>query len=352
MSLLGAKARRAAASIPFLLISVWCFRMMDIEKLVENQQPFVDSGVIEWEGGKVLILDHFHNIGILDQIWRGSMGTFSPSTFGYDPVAWWQMLSFLTDLGPVYALWILESCRAGSFYTPAYLPTLFSLTGQLTGLGSLAPIFYFLCFAFGPTASDLARMPARDRTIRREHVGLLLPLVLVFHTYQVFGIFFSPELSTRHFWTWAWQLAPFWIGVGNVLLAAMSKPLLPKSSSLTSAKFLLLVLGLISAGVWGYMLLYSPYPLSTVFLPMLESQTEFVAHCRKALQADHLAVFGSSFLWLIYSFYDLHLAGLLGKGWLYNTALLLAITAFIGPGAAFTFGWYLREKALSTYQKG
>ncbi|KAI2464798.1 hypothetical protein F4781DRAFT_411617 [Annulohypoxylon bovei var. microspora] len=351
MAPLGVKLRRAVASVPFLFIAVWCFRMMDIEKIVANQQPFVDSGVIEWEGGKVRILDHFHNVDILDQVWRGTMGSFSPSTFGYDPVAWWQMFSFLTDLGPVYALWILESCRAGSAYTPAYLPTIFSLAAQLLGIGPTAPVFYFLCFTFGPTASDLARMPVRDRTIRHEHVGVLLLVTLLFHTSQVFGMFLSPELTTRHFWTWAWQLAPFWIGVGNVLLTAISKPLLPKSNSLTSSKLLLSVLGLISAGVWGYTLIYSPYSLSTIFIPVVESQTEFVAHCRKALQADYLGLFSSSFLWLVYSFYDLHSAGLLGNDWLYKIALLPAITACVGPGAAFIFGWYLREKVLSTQKR-
>lgn len=121
MASAGVKARRAAASVPFLLIAAWCFRTMDIDKLVLNQQPFVDSGVIEWDGGKVTILDHFHHVDILDTIWRGTMATFSPSTFGYDSIASWQMFSFLTDLGPVYAVWILESYRPANAWTPAYL---------------------------------------------------------------------------------------------------------------------------------------------------------------------------------------------------------------------------------------
>lgn len=121
MESIGVKARRAVASVPFLFIAAWCFRNMDIDKLVVNQQPFVESGVIEWEGGKVAILDHFHKVDFLDQAWRGTTATFSPSTLGYDSIAWWQVFSFLVDLGPVYALWILESYRTGSAYTPAYL---------------------------------------------------------------------------------------------------------------------------------------------------------------------------------------------------------------------------------------
>lgn len=118
------KVWRAAASVPFLAIAVWCARAMDIRKIVEYQQPFVDSGVIAWEGGRrrVAILDHFHGVDLLDQkIWRGTMATFAPSTFGFDSVAAWQMFSFLTDLGPVYAVWVLESYRPAHAYTPAYL---------------------------------------------------------------------------------------------------------------------------------------------------------------------------------------------------------------------------------------
>ncbi|KAI1084372.1 hypothetical protein F5B20DRAFT_576512 [Whalleya microplaca] len=340
------KARRAVASVPFLAIAAWCFLTMDIDKLVAIQQPFADSGVIEWEDGKVSILDHFHNVDFLDQIWRGTMATFSPSTFGYDSISSWQMFSFLIDLGPIYAIWILESYRAGSAYTPAYFPTIFSLAGQFLGLGTVASIFYFLCFTFGPTASDFARTSLRDRTVRDS--GLLLPIIFLFHTTQVFAMFLAPEFTTRHFWTWAWQLAPLWIGVSNFLLAAVIRPLLPKRTTLTSPRLLLAVLGLVSAGVWVNALLFSPHSISTIFIPVAEVQTEFVAHVRKALQADNLAVFSSSLLWLIYSSFDLHAAGLLGNDWLYHIALIPVVTAFAGPGAAFVVGWYLREQALST----
>lgn len=64
--------------------------------------------------------DVFH-IEFLDEICRGITPTFAPSTFGYDPIAWWQMFSFLMDLGPVYTVWMLESCRPGNAWTPAAL---------------------------------------------------------------------------------------------------------------------------------------------------------------------------------------------------------------------------------------
>lgn len=169
-------------------------------------------------------------------------------------------------------------------------------------------------------------------------------------------MFLAPEYTTRHFWTWAWQLSPFWIGITHLVLSktiarpqAASK--VTSSTLATPLKTLLLVLGTTSAAVWGYTLVFSPHSLPTIFLPAWEPQTEFVAHCRTALQADNLAVFGSSLLWLVYSSFDLYTAGLLGGDWILHVLLLPVITAFAGSGAALVFGWYLREEALASPTK-
>ncbi|KAI0384957.1 hypothetical protein F5Y04DRAFT_202137 [Hypomontagnella monticulosa] len=342
------RIQRALAAAPLLLITAWCFYYMDLETLIAFQEPFDKSGVIEWEGGKFTIIKHFYNIDIFDDTWRGSMATFSTSTFGYDAIASWQMFSFLIDLGPVYAIWILESYRAGIAYTPMYLPTVFTFAGQFLGLGFVAPIFYFLLFAFGPTASDLARSSAQNRTVWNRGRGFLLPVIFLLHTAEVFAMSLAPELETRHYWTWAWQLTPLWIGIGNVVLTGLTKPLLPKSTIFTSPKLLLAIMGAISAGTWIHTLLFSPYPISTIFVPVLDEQQDFVPFVRRVFQVDHVAVFSSSLLWLLYSFVDLGNAGLLGMEWFYNVALLPVIAVSAGPGAAVTYGWYLREQALAS----
>jgi hypothetical protein len=115
------KITRALAAVTLLLISVWTAMTMDLAKVVAQQQPFIESGIIAWPSGKVPIIDHFFPIEILNQIWRGTMATFSPSTLGYDVIASWQMFSFLTDLGPVYAIFLLESFRPANARSPAYL---------------------------------------------------------------------------------------------------------------------------------------------------------------------------------------------------------------------------------------
>ncbi|KAI1440745.1 hypothetical protein F5Y02DRAFT_422753 [Annulohypoxylon stygium] len=108
-----------------------------------------------------------------------------------------------------------------------------------------------------------------------EQTGLLLSIILAFHTCKVFAVFLAPDSTTRHYWTWAWQLTPVWIGVSNLLLSRLASPLLPKSA--------LVVLGLISTVVWVYTLSSTPFYLSTIFIPAAEVKTEFVAHVRKVL---------------------------------------------------------------------
>ncbi|KAI0017121.1 hypothetical protein F4780DRAFT_756837 [Xylariomycetidae sp. FL0641] len=337
MGLPQSRIGRAILAMPFLLFSGWCLAVMDLIKIVEHQKPFVESGVIEWEGGRVSILDNFHHVRFLDEMWRGTTATFAPSTLGFDPVARWQMFSFLNDLSPIYAVWILESCRPANAGTPAYLPTFFSMLAQVLGIGVAAPLFYFLCLTFGPFTSELARGGAA------WNVGSvpLLPLVLLLNTAEVFAMFFSLDLATRHFWTWAWQLTPLWIGLGNVLLTRLMG-----SAKGSSPKPLLLLLGLASSGVWLYTVLYSPYSLGTLFVPQAGPQSDFMLHARKALQTDELSAFSSSFLWLAYSFFDLQSAGLVGNEWMLYVASLPIVTICVGPGTAFLLGWYWREMTI------
>lgn len=93
---------------------------MDTNKLVAHGQSFVEAGRIDWDGGTMQVFDQFYKIAFIDDMWRGITVTFSASYIPLDAVGWWQLFSFLNDLGPMYSVWFLESCRAGNAWTPAY----------------------------------------------------------------------------------------------------------------------------------------------------------------------------------------------------------------------------------------
>ena len=52
-----------------------------------------------------------YQIPFLDDLMRPMITCFLPSISGSDPRSWTQMLTFITDVGAVYGIWLLESYR-------------------------------------------------------------------------------------------------------------------------------------------------------------------------------------------------------------------------------------------------
>ena len=233
-------------------------------------------------------------------------------------------------------------------------PTLWTHAAQFLGIGILGPLFYLLSFVFGPTAAQVTRT-VESRTIRPEYYTLLFPIILVLHNLEVFAAYLHPSFETRNYWVWAWQLSPLWIGMANFVGAKTiarrsSSSRLNSSSRFGSLEQLLLGVGLISAGVWISLLVYSPYSLSEIFIPVRERQTDLILHARRALQIDQLFSFGASFLWLVYSVAELQwtggAAGKVPGGVFAIMALLPVLTVAFGPGVALLAGWYAREQMI------
>ncbi|KAK8022042.1 hypothetical protein PG993_012809 [Apiospora rasikravindrae] len=313
---------------------------MNLEQIVATARPSAESGFIEWVGGdnknhKVAILDDFHSVDFLDRLWRGGTATFSVSSFGYDSIAAWQNFHFLVDLGPLYAIWLMESHRAVNAWSPAYIPTVFTLISQLTGAAITMPIFYFLCIVFSPSASELARTPSLHRSAWSRGNLLLIPLVLMLHTAE------------------AWQSTPLLTGIGNVL-AGQALKLFPgrrigSPSPSIAHKAMLAVLALISTVVWVYTVLCFPHSIAFLFTAAPDPQDGLVLRSRKAFQADEIGLFASSLLWLVYSFVDLYFAGMISlSGLLYNIVCLPIGTLVLGPGSTFAVSWYMRELMLGS----
>ncbi|PSN73611.1 hypothetical protein BS50DRAFT_569121 [Corynespora cassiicola Philippines] len=337
--------KRALLASPLLALSAICLHLMDVPKIVYLQQPYLASKKIVWAGGSIDIMDKFHYsiIRFLDDFWRGTTSSFAPSTLGIDPVAAWQAFSFLTDLGPLYAIWILESFREGSGWSVAYLPTIFTFVAQIAGIGSVAPFFYFCWIASG--------IPSRpNRTISSEGATLLLPLILCLHTAEVFAMFCASNVATRHYWTWAWQMSPVWIGIANALAAK----LVPKKfigGGILSPVNVVGVLGCISAGVWWYSLGWSPYSLAEMFVPNLESKDDMAGHMRMALQVDEISAFLSLFVWILFEELQLGFGRQIWQGAVYWLLGAPVVVLGVGPGAAMAGWWVWREAKIASREK-
>ncbi|KAI0893750.1 hypothetical protein F4806DRAFT_498913 [Annulohypoxylon nitens] len=235
------------------------------------------------------------------------MATFSNSTFWYDKVAWWQMFSFLTDLEPVYAIWILESRRAGNAWTPAFIPTLFISAARLLGIG--------LCERWLGAERSATSRPRINRVLAFDHP--CVPHVRGFRRVPRpglndealldLGMATDPRLDRR-------QQSP---------AEQTCQPAFAQVCSGCARSYFNRGLGL-------HFIVYTVLSVD-YFHP--GSRSAFI----------------SSFLWLAYSFLDLSIAGLSDPViWLLNIALLPAVIAIARPDMAFAFGWYLGEKALSS----
>lgn len=179
--------------------------------------------------------------------------------------------------------------------------------------------------------------------MRTKDISFLLPIILLLHTAEVFAAFCSPAPETRHYWTWAWQMAHLEIGVLNFIIGKLfASSKITRTGGIPPVAFLA-VLCSVSTGVWLYMILSAPHVTSEIFVPVKGVHSDFIFHTRRALQLDELSGFASSFAWLFYSFLDLWAAGIEGKRMVLLVVLFPIMLACLGPGSTFALGWYWKE---------
>lgn len=83
-----------------------------ISKVRPFMVPFFVGG--SWTSGTGETIDlrgPIYHIPFMDNLFKPLIFCFLPSITGTDPVSCIQMRSFITDLGPVFGIWMLESYR-------------------------------------------------------------------------------------------------------------------------------------------------------------------------------------------------------------------------------------------------
>jgi hypothetical protein len=185
---------------------------------------------------------------------------------------------------------------------------------------------------------------------------IYIPLLLLFHTIPVMGMYLAPSMQDRHWWTWMWQLYPVRVTIGYYLVKSVSIMLRwPKErvgfnlNYQTTLRLLVAPLIAVSAAVWIYVVLSTPYSLYTVFWPAQTTASlegTFVGLMSRLLQFDQWFAMTSSFAWLWVLMADMtdvqRQPGIRTVFFLANLGLL----PVIGPGATFAVMWLVREKYL------
>jgi len=114
---------RMLLALPFLALSALAFNLMtaDGALLAKAVGEILENGHIAWDRGSFTLPTAFYHIKWLDDTLRPVTIFFASADFEIDPVAWWQMLSFITDLGVLYSIFLIESTRRANALTFAQM---------------------------------------------------------------------------------------------------------------------------------------------------------------------------------------------------------------------------------------
>jgi hypothetical protein len=108
-------------------------------------------------------------------------------------------------------------------------------------------------------------------------------------------------------------------------------------------------LSTISAFVWIWVNITSSYNFTDVFVPKgaASSSFDFMTFIREFLKIDEISLFGTTFIWLGYLFWDMKHAGMIESGWFIIITSAITGIMIVGPGATAGLGWLWREHAIT-----
>ena len=204
----------------------------------------------------------------------------------------------------------------------------------------------------------MEKLKAKDMRLGRMNYALvLLPTLILTYYIPAYGMFNGSTLSGRESWLFLWQMFPVWIFFTAMLLSSfipdttVSDRFESPNRDLPVIRNCILALAAMSSVVWLYTCISALFQtgIASVFLPdSFPSQTtNFVAFTREFLKFDEIFLFGNTFMWLGYLFWDLKHAGMLETSWIRVLAYLLGSVLLLGPGATAGLGWLWRENILA-----
>lgn len=244
----------------------------------------------------------------------------------------------------------------------------FLLLAQLISAAITIPLFLSLNWILTPI-TVFAGLDFRLTDLRWTRT--ILPSLVLGHYVPMYVAHFAPNLVTRHVAIVLWQFAPFWIGIIHWALSRcvrstiVSDRLRAPLRDLGVIRFTVLVPAGVSMVTWLTTLARAPFNASEIFIPQdllsmslsflsptsqttSTTTTDFPHLIGRFLQYDYIFLFGSVYIWLLYSFWDLHSAGMFKKGWTRFFAASLLATMVGGPSVACAGLFLWREQILAT----
>lgn len=108
---------RAFLASPLLVMTFIAAYVLNAAPAMPSALDVLKSGEIRWTLGAVPLRGAFYHVEWLDNIFRSVFVFFAPSLYGYDAMSSWQMVTFLTDFGLIYSIYVIESGRRANAFT-------------------------------------------------------------------------------------------------------------------------------------------------------------------------------------------------------------------------------------------
>ncbi|KAF9766742.1 hypothetical protein IL306_000815 [Fusarium sp. DS 682] len=346
------KVKRALVALPLLGLFYLATRVLDVTESAPWALQMLETGKVSLDTHPVPIRRAFYNINWLDTFWAPINMYFVPILSGYDAAARKQLLSFLTDYGVIIAIWAIESNRRNNALTPAQLPSLFTLLGQVRGIGVLSPLYYALHYVSSP----IENFKATDMRLTKMNYTLsILPAMILTYYVPFYGMMFSPTPLGRQSWLFVWQMFPIWIAITTFILSnvfpntMMHDRINAPKRDLPLMRLTIGTLVGFSACVWIWAWSTASYGGEAIFfafiLPLATS--DLTAFMREFLKFDETFLFAATFIWLGCLFWDMKHAGMLQVSWLKIAIYATCTIVMFGPGAAAGLGWLWREEIIT-----
>ncbi|KAK4169846.1 Neuroligin-4, X-linked [Cladorrhinum sp. PSN259] len=352
------KLWRAVLALPLLAMAGLAFHVMDVSPVLKAAKAMRDAGkLVLSDGEQVGVLRRFYGLEGLDDFIAEVNMFFVPGMYGLSPQCRRQMLTFITEGTTLLLIWTFESTRRANGLNILQFPNLFTLLGQIAGIGVLSPLWCYIQYVLSP----VERFAARDQRLTRTHWSFAsLPAILIAYLLPFYGLFMSPELETRQSLLYIWQLYPVYLSAALWFISRFFKNTEKQDRLTNTEKDLPVMKWYIGAGslLGASMWISTTWPIGAGivenFVPtdipgrgFNAGTLTFQQFIVQFMRWDQVFGFGSHLLWMAYQFWDLKAAGMLQEGWLKVVGLMVLGVPVIGPGATLGLAWLFRENILA-----
>ncbi|KAJ5723177.1 monooxygenase [Penicillium malachiteum] len=282
--------------------------------------------------------------GSFESLWMRSVSCL-PFFACLDPVSRAQMVPFMADLGAMYGIWILESCRKSHSPSEMALPIIAGTAAQLKGIGLCAPIYYALEYLRVPPS----KLPSRvGHELEAKKALTIVASLLIGYYLPTYQNFTAPS-NLRQSWNALWQFFPLIVPAIATVISQFQKSAEPsgqlqesrdrKANNMIATRVAYIGLAAISG-----------CSMTDIFWPGLDGHsfpvTSFASGIARFLKYDQLWSMTSSFVWLRLRAKERKKRGA-SFSWLNAASVFVGMTIAFGPGATFALGWGWREELMN-----